>query len=145
MKLKDFFRQRLPVMVADFLIGGFIGWVYETVLTSIVWGRFAQRGVLHIPLLPIYGIFALGSSFFYRKEHNTVFVFVTGTIAATILEIIGAYLTEFFLHERLWDYSAWKFNFLGGRISLFSSLIFGAMCVLFVKIIHPLTVKALKR
>lgn len=136
---KEFITKKIPVMVADFIIGGFIGWVYETVLTSIVWGRFAERGVLSIPILPIYGIFAMIMPFFYKKEHNIFIVFITSTIAATIFELIGAYVTESIWHQRLWDYGDWKFNYFDGRISLFSSLIFGVMCVLFVKCIHPLT------
>lgn len=138
---KEFITRKLPVMAADFIIGGFIGWIYETVLTSIVWGQYAERGVLPIPILPIYGFFAVILPFFFKKEHNIFLIFIISTAGATIFELIGAYLTEALLHERLWSYTAWKFNYFDGRISLFSSLIFGAMSVLFVKCIHPLTEK----
>ena len=38
----------------------------------------------------------------------------------------------------LWDYFQWKLNFQG-RISLFSSIIFGTFCVLYVKGVAPLS------
>ena len=128
----------IPVLLADFIICGFIGWTYETVLTSIIFGGFVERGVLAVPILPIYGLFALVLPFIYKKEHHWLFIAVTGTLGTTVFELAAAYITEAIWHERLWSYADWKFNFFDGRISLFSSLIFGVMCVVFVKWIHPL-------
>ena len=128
----------IPVLLADFIICGFIGWAYETVLTSIIFGGFVERGVLAVPILPIYGLFALVLPFIYKKEQNPLFIAVTGAVGTTVFELIAAYVTEAIWHERLWSYADWKFNFFDGRISLFSSLIFGVMCVVFVKWIHPL-------
>ena len=134
---RRFLLEILPIFVSDFIICGFVGWLYETVITSIYFAEFADRGVLPIPILPIYGLFSLILPFFYRKHKNPIFVLLTSSIAATVFELAGAYLTEAIWHERLWDYSHWKFNYFDGRISLFSSLIFGALCVCFVKGFHP--------
>ena len=129
--------QCVSILLADFIICGFIGWVYETVLTSIIFGRFVERGILAVPILPIYGLFALVLPLIYKKEQNPVFIAVTGALGTTVFELIAAYVTEAIWHERLWSYADWKFNFFDGRISLFSSLIFGVMCVVFVKWVHP--------
>ena len=137
--IRSFMTAALPVVLFDFIVCGFVGWAYETILTSVVFGRFVERGVLPIPLLPIYGLFALILPFVFKKENNPFNIIAVGAIGATLFELIGAYVTEFLFHERLWTYADWKWNFFDGRISVFSSLIFGVLCVLFVKGIHPLS------
>ncbi|MBQ5312191.1 MAG: putative ABC transporter permease [Oscillospiraceae bacterium] len=139
-----FLTEKLPVTVSDFIICGFTGWVYETVLTSVVFGEFVDRGVLPIPILPIYALFALVLPFFFKRSQNPVFITLAGAAGATIFELICSYITERIWGYQLWSYVDWKFNF-EGRISLFSSLIFGVMCVLFVKGIHPLSEYLQKR
>ena len=52
-------------------------------------------------------------------------------------ELISSYIIEAVIHEKLWTYSMWRFNFQG-RIALYSSLMFGALSVLLVKAVHPL-------
>ena len=133
------------MVLFDFIVCGFIGWTYETVLTSVVFGYFVDRGVLPIPLLPIYGLFSLILPFVFKRENNPFAIVAIGAIGATVFELLGAYITEYFFHERLWSYKDWKFNFFDGRISLFSSLIFGVLCVLFVKGIHPLSEGSVKK
>ena len=132
-------RYAPTVVAANFIICGFVGWMYETALTSLVFGRFAERGVLHVPLLPIYGVFALVLPLFFNRETPWPKVFVLGTVGATVFELIAAFLTEAVFHQRLWDYLDWPLNFFDGRISVGSSLIFGGMIVLFIKAIEPLT------
>ncbi len=131
------FLKHVPVLIFDFIVCGFIGWAYETIITSIAMGRFTDRGVLPIPVLPIYGLFALILPLIFRREHNAFLVFFGSAAGATLFELAGAYITEAIWHKRLWHYGDWKFNFFDGRISLFSSLIFGGLCLLFVKAIHP--------
>ncbi len=138
------FWEKLPVVVSDFIICGFTGWVYETVLTSVVFGEFVDRGVLPVPILPIYALFALVLPFVFRREQNPVFITLAGAAGATVFELISSYITERIWGYQLWSYEDWKFNY-EGRISLVSSLIFGALCVLFVKGIHPLSQYLQKR
>lgn len=137
--IRPFFMKHfyVPVLIFDFILCGFIGWTYETVITSIAFGRFTDRGVLPVPVLPIYGLFALILPLIFKREHNPFLIFFGSAVGATVFELAGAYVTEAIWHERLWHYGDWKFNFFDGRISLFSSLIFGGLCLLFVKAIHP--------
>ncbi|MBQ7991294.1 MAG: putative ABC transporter permease [Oscillospiraceae bacterium] len=125
-------------MMAQFIICGFVGWVYETVLTSAVFGYYVDRGVLNIPLLPIYGVFALILPFVFPRNTSWLKIFFAGTAGATVFELAASYLTEAVLGYRLWDYYDWKFN-LDGRICLGASLIFGLMILLYMKVIEPLT------
>lgn len=127
--------------IIEFTICGLCGWIYETILTSYLWGKFAERGFLHIPVLPIYGFFAFILLPIFKK-HNGFFTVFFGSIAiTTTLELISAYIIEAIIHERLWSYRSWDFNFFDGRISLYSSLIFGVLSLILIKGVHPLVNK----
>lgn len=128
--------ETISALAIEFVFYGFIGWAYETILTSIVWGRFAERGWLHLPICPIYGFCAMALLLIFRKEKSVLKIFVFGTLLTTAAELAASYLLDFLLNKRLWDYYGWKFNF-DGRIALGSSLIFGVLCVLLVKLLHP--------
>lgn len=45
------------------------------------------------------------------------------------------------LHQRLWSYRDWDFNFFDGRISLYSSLMFGVLSLILIRAVHPLVNK----
>lgn len=123
---------------AEFMTAGFIGWSYETLITSVYLGHFEDRGVLPVPLLPIYAFFALFLSLLYgKRKPSWIRVFAVCTVMTTVFEYIAALVTEKIFGYMLWDYFAWPLNFQG-RISLFSSLIFGAFSVLYVKGVRPL-------
>lgn len=123
-----------------FTVCGICGWIYETALTSYLWGRFAERGFLHIPVLPIYGVFAFIMLPVFRKHNGWLTVFSGGMAITTAMEFISSYIIEWVLGKSLWSYADWDFNFQG-RISLYSSLIFGAMSVILIKIAYPLVKK----
>ncbi len=125
---------------------GLIGWCYETILTSILWERFCgffARGFLHVPVCPIYGFFALMLLAIFqipflrrlRSWKYAAAVFLIGTTVSTVLELISSYLLEWILGVSLWSYADWWLNF-EGRISLFSSLLFGGLSlVLFLGVV----------
>ena len=121
----------------EFTVCALCGWLYEEGLELAVNHAYADRGVLHLPLLPIYGFGGLLLVLLYRKRSDAPFVFVTAALVSTVLELAASYPLEYFLGWLPWDYSAWFCNF-EGRISLFSSLIFGGLALLLVKAVHPL-------
>ena len=47
--------SRITRYIVCFILASLIGWLYEIVMGLIVWGQFVDRGVLHLPLCPIYG------------------------------------------------------------------------------------------
>lgn len=129
-------------------ICGLIGWCYETILTSLIWGRFCgffARGLLHLPVCPIYGFFALLLCTLFRIPflqkctgiQLAVAVFLTGTLVSTGLELVCTYLLEIALDMTLWSYADWPLHFQG-RISLLSSLLFGALSLLLFFGVLPL-------
>lgn len=137
-------EELFSVAVIEFFLYGWIGWVYETVLTSAAWGRFAERGTLHLPILPIYGFCALLLLFTLKRVENSAAVFLLGCAVTTAAELAASYLLPLFIEERLWSYAKWPLNF-EGRISLFSSIIFGLLCLLLKKTLHPLCVRLTDR
>ncbi len=133
--------KKICTYIIEFTLCGICGWIYETALTSYLWGRFADRGFLHIPVLPIYGVFAFILIPIFRKHNGFLTVFIGSTIITTALELISAYAIEMILHQRLWSYRDWDFNFFDGRISLYSSLMFGVLSLILIKAVHPLVHK----
>ena len=121
----------------EFTVCAFCGWLYEEGLELAVNHAYADRGVLHLPLLPIYGFGGLLLILLYRKHDSALFVFLTSTIATTILELAASYVLERTLGYIPWYYGEWFCNY-EGRISLPSSLIFGGLALLLVKVVHPL-------
>lgn len=128
--------DQLSAIVIEFVFYSLIGWIYETILTSIVWGRFAERGWLHLPICPIYGFCGLAILLVLHKIKSVPLIFLFGTLFTTAAELAASYILELFVDKPLWDYNSWAFNF-DGRIALGSSLVFGVLCVLLVKVFHP--------
>lgn len=128
--------EKLSALVLEFTAYSFIGWLYETILTSAVWGRFAERGWLHLPICPIYGFCAMALLLIFRKIKSPALIFVVGTAVTTAAELAASYIVWELAGSRLWDYDNWAFNFQG-RIALGSSLIFGVLCLLLAKVLHP--------
>lgn len=120
----------------EFVVCALCGWLFEEGLELLVYHEYADRGALHLPLLPIYGFFGLILAVLFPTKTSIPAVFCISAIITTVLELASSYLLERFGYW-LWDYGAWPLNF-EGRISLLSSLIFGGMAVLLVKCIHPL-------
>lgn len=128
--------KKLSALVLEFTAYSFIGWLYETILTSAVWGRFADRGWLHLPICPIYGFCAMALLLIFRRIKSPALIFVLGTLVTTAAELAASYIVWELADSRLWDYDNWAFNFQG-RIALGSSLFFGVLCVLLIKVLHP--------
>lgn len=123
--------------VIEFTVCALCGWLYEEGLELAVNHAYADRGLLHLPLLPIYGFGGLLVIFLFRKRNHWLWVFGISTLATTVLELAASYPIEHILGYLPWYYGAWPLNF-EGRISVLSSLIFGALALLLVKAVHPL-------
>lgn len=116
----------------------FLGWLYESALCSIDQKKWINRGFLNGPVCPVYGVGALVSILFLdQRTDNIVVLFIVGMSLTCTVEYITALLLEKLFHAKWWDYSNHRFNFQG-RISLWGALVFGALSVLLIKIIHPI-------
>lgn len=120
-----------------FFIFTMIGWVHETTVESLYHRKFVNRGSLKGPYIPIYGfggcVIILCA---YPFRHNGFFVFLSGLICCTLLEYFTGWLMEKLFHKQFWDYSMMKLTYKN-RISLLSSLCWGALSLLQIYIIFP--------
>lgn len=119
-----------------FIIGCFVGWVYEEAFYWITEGMLRNRGVLYGPWLPIYGIGALGIYAMkpFKKQPLTLFLLCAG-ITGVVEYIIGIISIKFF-NMRLWDYRGLFLNIKG--IICFRSIIsFALLGLLFHYIVEP--------
>lgn len=123
--------------IAEFTVCAFCGWLYEILLEFAVYHAYTDRGLLHLPICPIYGVFGMILLLLFRRHNSAVIVFTVSTVLTTLLELGSSYLLQYTIGWVPWDYSDWAWNF-EGRISLPSSLIFGVLSLILVKAVHPL-------
>jgi len=132
-----------------FLACGIFGWLYETVFVLIQTGAMTDRGILFIstigsfpiiwglPFILIYGIGGAVLIWGFKPLANKpVLLFIIGLVSMTVFEYLTALFCETVLHQKLWDYSD-KFMNLQGRISLFTSLMWGLLSLLAVLVFGP--------
>ncbi|MCM1298683.1 MAG: putative ABC transporter permease [Firmicutes bacterium] len=114
-----------------------IGWIHETMVESLYHKKFVNRGSLHGPYIPIYGFGGCMMIFCCNPfRQNGFFVFLSGLICCTLLEYFTGWLMETVFHRQFWDYSMMKLTYKN-RISLLSSLCWGAMSLLQIYILFP--------
>ena len=115
----------------------FVGWLYESIICSIVAKQLINLGFLNGPLCPVYGFGALIVLFFlYGASQNIIALFLSGSVLTCSVEYITSYMLEKAFHARWWDYSKHRFH-LHGRVCLLGAVVFGAFSVLLVLYIHP--------
>lgn len=119
-----------------FIIYSFIGWIIEVLCIFYISKKFINRGFLIGPYCPIHGIGALSMLFLLQRYTDFLTLFIMSTVICSILEYIASYLLEKKFKARWWDYTNMPFN-VNGRICLITSLEFGVLGVLLIKLINP--------
>lgn len=119
-----------------FALASCIGWLYEMVCVWLLYGYYFDRGVLHLPMCPIYGFGVLLLMFVLRTVKNSFGIFLGSFLIASGVELTASYILEYGFHRILWSYEGWPLSFQD-RISLVSSLIFGVMATVFIKLVKP--------
>lgn len=119
-----------------FYIYCFFGWIFESAYVSLRERRFVNRGFLRMPMLPLYGTGAVMMLWVSLPvKDNLLLVYLSGVIAATLLEYVTGYVMELLFKVRYWDYSDQKYN-LNGYICLSSSIAWGFLTILMTEVIH---------
>lgn len=119
-----------------------LGWIWEVCYEGVKQHFFINRGFLHGPYLPIYGIGAIIilQITLPHYEHKFI-VFVLGMLSASILEFLTGFLLDRFFHLRLWDYRNCFAN-VGGYICAECSIVWGLFALFLVYFLHPEIEKA---
>lgn len=120
-----------------FIIYSFFGWIYESLFYSVQLKKPVNTGFLRGCLCPIYGFACVFNILFLYSEENTTKVFLLSMLVISAIEYSVSYILEALFDKRWWDYSNWPCN-INGRISLISSLGFGIMSVLQLRVLHPI-------
>lgn len=128
--------------IVYFVIYSFLGWIYETIVCTIKWKRWENRGFLFGPVCPIYGTGAVGSMIVMEYinsagvDYSWWQVFLYSTLASIVLEYSTHWTLEKLFHAKWWDYSYMPLN-IKGRVCLPFSVGFGIAGLLIVYFINP--------
>ena len=133
--------QRVFRCIFEFVAAGFFGWIYEVVTVYILYHHFVNRGILHLPIVPIYAVGAfILLAMLGERERPPVFVFIFSAVVTTAFELGASYLLEFIFHRQFWTYEGW-WGSIQDRSSLISSAIFGVLAGGYFFWLHPLSGK----
>ncbi len=133
------FHTPLSLTFLYFVWYSFLGWCMESTFCSVCQKRWINRGFLHAPLCPIYGVGVLIMvNFFTPFVNNIPLFYVMATVVMSAWEYFVGWLLEVTTHVKYWDYSHRRFN-LKGRICLGNSLYWGLAAYLAIFLIHPAT------
>lgn len=127
----------LSLIVLFFIFSGF-GWVWELIYYYIKQGRLINRGVLHGPWLPIYGLGGMMVLIFLYSFRKNPFVhFWMTVLVCGAFEYFGGWALEEIYHEKWWDYTGYFLN-LNGRICAEGLFVFGVCGLAFIYVLAPL-------
>lgn len=131
--------------VFEFMIAGFIGWLYEVITVWILWDCFENRGMLHMPIVPIYAVGAFMLLLVMgEKKRSPVYVFVFSAVITTVFELGASYLLEFIFKKQFWTYKSWWGSILD-RSSVISSAIFGLFALIYFFGLHRISGRLSKK
>ena len=77
-------------------------------------------------------------------KHALILVIIIAFISSSICEYIISFFVEKFFDNTIWNYSDLPFN-INGRICLYYSLIWGALGLIWIKIIYPIFKKIIEK
>ncbi|MBQ6569140.1 MAG: putative ABC transporter permease [Clostridia bacterium] len=131
--------EKIQLLFLMFMIGAFVGFIYEEIYFLIDEGSLTYRGMLWGPYLPVYGF---GAVFVYllfsRLRKYPPLIFIGSVILTGIVELITGYTLLKLFNKRWWDYRGMFMNFDGnGFVCLQSVLLFGVLSLLFVYLVQP--------
>lgn len=136
----------IPSLIIIFFLFAFVGWLWEVLLHLINEGAFVNRGVLHGPWLPIYGVGGTLVLIFLNKlRDKPVIQFISIIVICGIVEYFTSYFLEIAHNgEKWWDYSGYFLN-LNGRICAEGLLVFGLAGMAAVYAIAPAIDNVIKK
>lgn len=140
---KTLHLSKLYTLILYFFLFAFLGWVLESLYSLYELGHFTKRGFLYGPICPIYGYGAIMLITFLNKYKNNSFkLFFYSIIIFSLFEYIVSYALDALFAAHWWDYTNDFLN-LNGRISIFYSLAWGIIAILFINHIYPFLKKSL--
>lgn len=125
-------------LIYYFFIYGFLGWIMECASVFVDTKKLVNRGFVSGPICSIYGIGAVALVILLSTVKNNIFlIFLIALVVPSVIEYVTGYILEKSFHAKWWDYSHKPFN-LKGRICLTTSLLWGVLSIILVRVVHPL-------
>jgi len=126
----------VQLVIFEFFILSFIGWVLESIQETIVRGKLISKGFFRGPYIPVEGLGGICVYFIcVHFKGNPLHVFAAGAVLCDAVE----YLTSLFLKKcfgvQCWDYRTYphtKWCHFQGRICLTFTIFFGAVALAIV-------------
>ena len=129
--------NRVQSIILYFFLFAFMWWLMETLYAICTLGHFVKRGFLYGPICPIYGYGALILILFLGKYRNKdLKLFIYAAVIFSAFEYLVSYVLDALFAMHWWDYTNEFFN-LNGRISIFYSVSWGIIAILFINHIYP--------
>ena len=120
-----------------FVIGCFIGVVFETILCLFQTGELQSRqGLIYGSFNPVYGFGLVVMVLVLQNTKKNYVVFIKGAILGGIVEYVCSFVQEYLFGTISWDYSTYLFN-INGRTSLYHMMWWGILCLCFMKFVFP--------
>ena len=120
-----------------FVLYSVLGWVYESILCSVMSRSLVNRGFLNGPYCPIYGVGAVSVVLLLQGVTDTpVALFFSSIVVTGVLEYFTSWLLEKLFHASWWDYHDFPFN-INGRVCLYGALVFGVLSMVLMYWLHP--------
>ncbi len=129
--------EKLCYLFIIFLLGCFVGWIYEEIFYWITEGMLRNRGLLYGPWLPIYGVGALGIYGLKPIKKHPVLLFALCIAVSGVVEYIIGFTGIHLFGMRLWDYRGLFLN-ISGIICFRSVISFGIMGLVFHYYLEPI-------
>ncbi len=121
----------------SFMAYSFAGFLLETVFAGLTGGHTDRKGLLVLPLCPVYGAGACLILSLAGRAQSPWSLFLLGSLAATAAEYLAALYHEKVLGVSFWHYDGLPGS-LQGRVCLPFSLAWGALSLALVYWLHPL-------
>lgn len=129
----------------SFLVYSFIGFLLETAFAAAIGGRPDRKGLLVLPLCPVYGLGACLILLLPRWVTVRPWtLFLAGGLTATAAEYATALYHERVLGVSFWNYAGLPGN-LQGRVCLPFSLAWGVLSLGLVYWLQPVLAPLLAR
>lgn len=119
------FDTDLYHFISWFFVYSILGWIVESIYMSFCNRKLTNRGFIHGPVCPIYGVGALTVYYILKPfQRKYLSLYILGCIVPTFLEYCTAKLTSQMFGIVWWDYRNKPFNYKG-IICLESTIVWG--------------------
>ena len=139
MKIRhDYHRSyRFTSVAIVFFSFACIGWLWEVAIHVIEDGELINRGSLHGPWLPIYGVGGTAAVLFLKKwRDKPALSFMIVVICSGIFEYLTSWYFDKYKGLQYWNYHGYFMN-INGRICLEGLVVFGFAGLACIYILAP--------